>query len=117
MRILTAHSSATQIHPYRSMPGTWRNQAALTAKQPPLDRQNHLRLNDLGEESMTHSAMQQRLACFLAAAAVLFAWTKAVDAADATQPATQGVATVTVPATIEAFEQADLYAKTSGYLA
>jgi multidrug efflux pump subunit AcrA (membrane-fusion protein) len=60
--------------------------------------------------------MQQRLACVLAAAAVLFAWTRAVDAADATQPATQGVASVTVPATIEAFEQADLYAKTSGYL-
>jgi multidrug resistance efflux pump len=41
----------------------------------------------------------------------------AAHAADAPSATTQSAQVMTVPATIEAFEQADLYAKTSGYIA
>jgi multidrug efflux pump subunit AcrA (membrane-fusion protein) len=40
-----------------------------------------------------------------------------VAAAQATAPATQPAQTIDVPASVEAFEQADLYAKTGGYVA
>jgi len=65
---------------------------------------------------MPGSMITRVVGAFLSAAA-LYAVPLHARAADAAPASTQAVQTIDVPATIEALEQADLYAKTGGYVA
>src|SRR4051794_37228062 len=62
------------------------------------------------------SSITAKLASALLLAMAVGVYPAVTRAADAPPATTQSSQTVDVPATIEAFEQADLYAKTAGYV-